>query len=114
LTLTAFSSQIVIGRVVGIHIDPSVLTDGLLDVAKTRPIARCGYWKVRHIPPLLPFSSTDSLHLLQYAIITETFEMRIPGSAAVRAGLAGEVKAFQGDGEEQEEGKEVSEALGQK
>jgi hypothetical protein len=55
-----------------------------------------------------------TLHLLQYAIITETFEMRIPGSAAVRAGLAGEVKAFQGDGDEQEEGKEVSEALGQK
>ena len=53
------SVDIIIGRVIGIHISDSVLTDGLVDVAKTMPIARCGYW--------------------QYAVIRETFEMMIPG-----------------------------------
>ena len=33
----------VLGRVVGIHIDESVLTGGLADMAKVRPIARLGY-----------------------------------------------------------------------
>jgi len=33
----------VFGRVVGIHVDESVLTDGLVDMAKLRPIARLGY-----------------------------------------------------------------------
>ena len=33
----------VIGRVVGIHIDESVVTDGKIDMAKLRPIARLGY-----------------------------------------------------------------------
>jgi flavin reductase (DIM6/NTAB) family NADH-FMN oxidoreductase RutF len=33
--------QIVIGRVVGIHIDESVITDGQIDI-KTEPVARCG------------------------------------------------------------------------
>jgi flavin reductase (DIM6/NTAB) family NADH-FMN oxidoreductase RutF len=34
---------VVIGRVVGIHLDESVITDGLVDMAKLRPIARLGY-----------------------------------------------------------------------
>lgn len=34
---------IVLGEVVGIRIDDSVLTDGMVDYAKTRPIARMGY-----------------------------------------------------------------------
>jgi flavin reductase (DIM6/NTAB) family NADH-FMN oxidoreductase RutF len=34
---------IVIGEVVGIHIDDSVLTDGLVDMAKVKPIGRLGY-----------------------------------------------------------------------
>jgi len=33
----------VIGRVVGIYVDDSVITDGLVDVTKIRPIARLGY-----------------------------------------------------------------------
>jgi flavin reductase (DIM6/NTAB) family NADH-FMN oxidoreductase RutF len=36
-------NAIVLGRVVGIHIDEAVLTDGLVDMAKVRPIARLGY-----------------------------------------------------------------------
>ncbi len=33
----------IIGRVVGIHIDDSAIADGLVDVTKLRPIARLGY-----------------------------------------------------------------------
>ena len=34
---------LVIGEVVGIHIDESILTDGLVDMKKMRPLARLGY-----------------------------------------------------------------------
>lgn len=62
--------DIVIGRVVAVHIRDDVLTDGKLDVSKTQPIARCGYF--------------------QYAVIRETFEMIIPGmDDATHAGLEG-------------------------
>jgi hypothetical protein len=65
--------DVVIGRVVGIHIDESVLTDGKIDVAKTEPIARCGYY--------------------EYAVVRETFEMRIPGgNEAILGGLEGSSK----------------------
>jgi flavin reductase (DIM6/NTAB) family NADH-FMN oxidoreductase RutF len=53
------SADIIIGRVDGVHIADSVLTNGMVDVKKTMPIARCGYW--------------------QYAVISDTFEMVIPG-----------------------------------
>ncbi len=36
-------NAMVIGRVIGVHIDDSVLTDGRVDMAKVRPIARLGY-----------------------------------------------------------------------
>ena len=36
-----------IAEVVGIEIKDEVLTDGILDVRKTEPIARCGYAPVR-------------------------------------------------------------------
>jgi len=51
--------------VVGIHIDPRVLTDGFVDMAKLRPIARLGY--------------------RDYAVVRETFSMERPvgGDAAV-------------------------------
>ncbi len=32
-----------IGEVVGVHIDPTYLTDGVFQTAAARPIARCGY-----------------------------------------------------------------------
>ena len=36
-------NAMVLGRVVGIHIDESVLSDGLVDPGKFKPIARLGY-----------------------------------------------------------------------
>jgi flavin reductase (DIM6/NTAB) family NADH-FMN oxidoreductase RutF len=33
----------VIGEVVGVHIDRAFLKDGIFDTAAARPIARCGY-----------------------------------------------------------------------
>lgn len=53
------SVDVVIGRVIAVHIKEEMLTDGILDVRKTKPIARCGYF--------------------QYAVIQETFDMVIPG-----------------------------------
>jgi flavin reductase (DIM6/NTAB) family NADH-FMN oxidoreductase RutF len=65
--------DVVIGKVVGIHIDERVLTDGKIDVSKTQPIARCGYY--------------------EYAVVSETFEMRIPGEdKELLAGLEGSAK----------------------
>lgn len=37
----------VIGRVVGVHIEDRVLTDGAVDVSKTQPIGRLGPNQVR-------------------------------------------------------------------
>lgn len=65
--------DVVVGRVVGVHIDEGVLTDGILDVKKTKPIARCGYF--------------------QYAVVEDTFEMVIPGmSKDVLYGLEGSAR----------------------
>jgi flavin reductase (DIM6/NTAB) family NADH-FMN oxidoreductase RutF len=67
------SADVVIGKVVGVHIDERVLTNGKIDVRKTQPIARCGYY--------------------EYAVVRETFEMRIPGEdKAILAGLEGSAK----------------------
>ena len=66
--------DIVIGKVVGVHIDDSVinLETGKVDVAKTEPIARCGYY--------------------DYAVVRECFEMKMPGAEIMRAGLEGSSK----------------------
>ncbi|PYH95462.1 FMN-binding flavin reductase family protein [Aspergillus ellipticus CBS 707.79] len=65
--------DVVIGKVVAVHIDDRVLTNGLLDVKKTKPIARCGYY--------------------QYAVVEDTFEMVIPGmSEDVLYGLEGNAR----------------------
>lgn len=56
----------VFGQVVGIHIDDSVLTDGLVDTAKIKPIARLGY--------------------MEYTVVEEVFAMRRP---SVEEALAG-------------------------
>lgn len=83
------AADVVIGRVIGVHIDEAVLTDGRIDVKKTVPIARCGYF--------------------EYAKITEIFEMRIPGEdKAWLTGLEGSTKGnremqkqiVDGDGED--------------
>jgi hypothetical protein len=64
--------DVIIGRVIGVHVDEAVMTDGILDVAKTEPIARCGYF--------------------QYAVVRETFEMVISGSGDVLYGLEGSAR----------------------
>ena len=50
--------HLVIGRVVGIHIDDRFIKDGRVDTAALRPIARLGY--------------------SEYAVVTEAFRMRRP------------------------------------
>jgi flavin reductase (DIM6/NTAB) family NADH-FMN oxidoreductase RutF len=37
--------DVVIGRVIAVHIKDEVLTDGILDIKKTQPIAQCGYYQ---------------------------------------------------------------------
>ncbi len=32
-----------LGTVVGVHIDRAIITDGMIDMAKFRPVARLGY-----------------------------------------------------------------------
>ncbi|KAL4997577.1 hypothetical protein BDV10DRAFT_169529 [Aspergillus recurvatus] len=85
--------DVIIGRVVGVHIADGVINErGLLDVSRTQPIARCGYY--------------------QYAIIRETFDMVIPGmSEDILKGLEGSVKGntemgLRGRRAEGEEGEE--------
>ncbi len=57
----------IFGQVVGVHIDESVLTEGLVDIAKLKPIARLGY--------------------MDSAVVTEVFEMRRPSvEQAMNAG----------------------------
>ncbi|KAF2768398.1 hypothetical protein EJ03DRAFT_294680, partial [Teratosphaeria nubilosa] len=65
------TADIVIGRVIAVHIAEAVLTDGMVDLGKVQPIARCGYH--------------------QYARITgeSLFEMVIPGDPKQLVGLEG-------------------------
>ncbi|KAI5261672.1 hypothetical protein E4T47_09406 [Aureobasidium subglaciale] len=77
--------DIVFGKVLAIHVNDKVLTDGKIDIQKTEPIARLGYY--------------------EYAVIRDTFEMKIPGTnKALLDGLEGSSKAnreLERDGEEQ-------------
>jgi len=52
----------VFGEVVGVHIDERVLTNGFLDIAKLKPIARLGY--------------------MEYAVVEEVFTMDRPQADA--------------------------------
>ena len=63
--------DIVFATVETIHIDDAILTaEGKIDIARVRPIARLGYF--------------------DYAVVSETFEMKVPGAdAAAQAGLEG-------------------------
>jgi flavin reductase (DIM6/NTAB) family NADH-FMN oxidoreductase RutF len=61
--------DIIIGKVVGVHISDTVLTKGLVDLKKVQPIARCGYY--------------------EYAVVRETFEMKPPGDGKMAYGLEG-------------------------
>jgi flavin reductase (DIM6/NTAB) family NADH-FMN oxidoreductase RutF len=53
-------SHLVLGQVVGVHIDKAFLRDGKFDTAAAQPLARCGY-------------------LSDYAVVRELFEMPRPG-----------------------------------
>ena len=39
----AVDQHLVVGQVVGVHIDERYVVDGLVDTAAMKPIARCGY-----------------------------------------------------------------------
>lgn len=54
------SSWLVIGQVVGVHIDDRCIRDGLVQMSELRPIARLGY--------------------RQYCVVDEVFEMVRPGT----------------------------------
>src|SRR4051794_35897922 len=53
---------LVIGQVVGVHLDERYVTDGIVDTAAIRPIARCGYRG-------------------DYTVVTELFDMPRPASS---------------------------------
>src|SRR5258706_7406250 len=59
---TPFDGWMVIGRVVGVHIDERFIKNGLLDTAAMKPIARGGYH--------------------DYSVLAESFTMRRPASLA--------------------------------
>ncbi|EME82234.1 uncharacterized protein MYCFIDRAFT_43063 [Pseudocercospora fijiensis CIRAD86] len=65
------SVDIVIGRVIGVHISEHVITDGMVDLGKAMPIARCGYH--------------------QYVVVKgeNLFDMVIPGDPKQLVGLEG-------------------------
>jgi flavin reductase (DIM6/NTAB) family NADH-FMN oxidoreductase RutF len=66
--------DIIFGKVLAVHISDTVLTDGKIDISKTEPIARLGYY--------------------DYAVIRDTFEMKIPGTnKALLDGLEGSSSA---------------------
>jgi flavin reductase (DIM6/NTAB) family NADH-FMN oxidoreductase RutF len=88
--------DVVIGRVVGIHIDESVLTEGKIDLGKVMPIARCGYF--------------------EYAVIRSdaVFEMIIPGDPKLLIGLEGNAKQAKEIRDEQSEKKADAAAVQEK
>lgn len=55
----AVDQHLVVGQVVGVHLDEAQVTDGGVDTARLRPVARCG-------------------HLGDYAVVDELFAMRRP------------------------------------
>ena len=57
-TVAGQANFIVVGRVVGIHIDDALIVDGRVDIARARPIARLGY--------------------MDYCIVDEVFAMERP------------------------------------
>src|SRR4051812_25372928 len=58
-------AQIVIGEVVGIYIDDTVIVDGMLDITRMKPIARLGY--------------------MDYSVVDDFFSMARPGEVDPRA-----------------------------
>ncbi|ODT88324.1 flavin reductase family protein [Phenylobacterium sp. SCN 70-31] len=65
----ATSTHVVIGQVVGVHIDRAFLNDGVFDTVAARPLARCGYRS-------------------HYAVVRELLHLPRPGQRAYRSGMA--------------------------
>jgi flavin reductase (DIM6/NTAB) family NADH-FMN oxidoreductase RutF len=57
---------LVMGQVVGIHVDERFLVNGMLDIAAMKPIARCGYQ--------------------DYAVVDKVFAVKRPAGAGNQAG----------------------------
>ncbi len=52
-------NAIVLGEVIGVHIDDAIITDGFIDMSKFRPVARLGY--------------------MDYTVVDNVFTMERPG-----------------------------------
>ncbi len=59
--LPGAANVMVIGQVIGVHIDPAILRDGIFDVLRYNPLARLGY--------------------RDYAAVTEVFPLNRPGQS---------------------------------
>lgn len=69
------NAHVVVGRVVGVHVDDAVLdADGKLDVARIRPLARLGYFDYTAVESVFPMAPGG------------------PDIEAFRRGLAGEAR----------------------
>ncbi len=55
----------VLGRVVAVHVQDDLVPDGIFDLTKFHPVARCGY--------------------KDYAVVRELFEMTRPGDGDAEA-----------------------------
>lgn len=53
-------NNLVIGEVVGVHIDDAIIKDGLIDIAAFHPLARLGY---------LDYSAVDSVFEMARATV---------------------------------------------
>lgn len=51
LSSTGAPNHVVLGQVVGVHVADEVITDGMIDIAKIRPVARLGYLDFSVIEP---------------------------------------------------------------
>ncbi|MCH8197790.1 MAG: flavin reductase family protein, partial [Proteobacteria bacterium] len=50
---------VVFGRVIGIHISDDVLTDGMVDLTKFKPIARLGYMDYTRVDMVFTIARPD-------------------------------------------------------
>jgi flavin reductase (DIM6/NTAB) family NADH-FMN oxidoreductase RutF len=57
---------LVLGQVVGIHIDESFVKDGIIQIAEMQPVARCGYQ--------------------DYAVVDKVFALKRPSGGGNRSG----------------------------
>ena len=56
---TRARSEVIFGEVVGIHIADEVIVDGMLDIARIRPLSRLGYMDYAIIDEVFPMARPD-------------------------------------------------------